>query len=138
MNIGGTLSADMPYGFPKSDGRSTLRIADPRTLAGRVQLLREAREWTQAQLAKESGLSQATVANIERGKTTGGLALTIAKIASALNVDPEWLRTGKGQPINLQSDTETDLLTVFRQLSPSNRAVAIGMLKVMAASQHKK
>lgn len=89
----------------------------------RVRLLRDGRGWTQAELAKRAGLSQPTVANFERGRTTGGLAVTLAKLARALNVNQDWLRTGKGDPSRLyetQAD-EQEALALFRQLSPQNR-----------------
>ena len=71
-------------------------MPDPKTVGGRVQILRESRDWSQAKLANEAGISQPTLANFERGQTLGGLALTISKLAAALGVDPEWLRTGQG------------------------------------------
>lgn len=89
----------------------------------RVQLLRSSRGWSQATLAEKAGLSQATVANFERGRTTGGLAVTVAKLARTLNVNPEWLRTGKGDPSRLADSAadEQAVLTLFRQMSPQNR-----------------
>lgn len=52
------------------------------------------RGWSQAALARASGLSQGAIASYEnrsRKSTTGIIAL-----AQALDVDPVWLHTGKG------------------------------------------
>lgn len=49
---------------------------------------------TQAELAKQVGVSQATIANIENGRNKASTeVLSLAKI---LGVSPDWLATGKG------------------------------------------
>jgi transcriptional regulator with XRE-family HTH domain len=103
----------------KTDGRASRREPDTSTIGGRVQMLREARQWSQGTLAKSAGIAQATLANFERGRTRGGLALTLSKIARALGVDPEWLRTGKGDPTpKLKADTpEQEAVVIYRALS---------------------
>lgn len=112
------------------DGRATRRVADPATIAGRVQLLRVSHKWSQAKLAKVAGLAQASVANIERGQTKGGLAVTLAKIAKALNVNVDWLRTGKGESSRRlgSNGDEAEMAAIYDQLSTDNRAtwLAIG------------
>jgi len=65
---------------------------------------------SQAALAKLSGVSQATIADIERGRNAG--SGKIVDIARALKCSPDWLANGKGQmrpskqtaEINDQSD----------------------------------
>lgn len=103
----------------------------------RVQLLRRGRGWSQVALAKRAGVSQATVANFERGRTRGGLALTLAKLAKALNVNPEWLRTGKGDanpPLDATSE-DRELVAIYRQLSPQNRKALLSVGRSLIASQ---
>jgi transcriptional regulator with XRE-family HTH domain len=56
------------------------------TLPDRIQYIRqERRRITQAQLAKESGVSQSTIAQIEKGKKDPSIS-TLKKIAEALDV----------------------------------------------------
>jgi transcriptional regulator with XRE-family HTH domain len=56
------------------------------TLPERVQYIRqELRHITQAELAKESGVSQSTIAQIEKGKKDPSIS-TLKKIAAALDV----------------------------------------------------
>ena len=97
--------------------------AGPLTVGERVRSLRTGRGWSQGKLGREAGLSQPTVANFERGRTTGGLALTISKLAKALNVDPDWLRTGKGDPTRrLAAETDEDeAVAIYRALTPGAR-----------------
>lgn len=62
------------------------------TFASRLTLRREQIGLTQAQLAAKSGLSQATVGNLETGRNKG--TKRILELAQALHVTPEWLLHG--------------------------------------------
>jgi SOS-response transcriptional repressor LexA len=64
------------------------------TFGDRVHERREAREMSQEQLAKASGVSQSTIAQIESGRNKG--TKHILKLATALGVSPEWLESGRG------------------------------------------
>jgi transcriptional regulator with XRE-family HTH domain len=55
-----------------------------------LALARKAEDLTQGELAEESGLSRATVANIESGGADPKIS-TIAELARALNMSPAWL-----------------------------------------------
>lgn len=126
--------------YDKPDGRASAREPDLSTVGGRVQKLREARKWSQAALAKSAGISQPTLANFERGKTRGGLALTIAKLAKALGVDPEWLRTGKGNPtrhLDARTD-EQEALVIYRTLSEEAREGWMAAGRAMVTRKPKK
>jgi transcriptional regulator with XRE-family HTH domain len=127
-------------GAGKIDGRSSRRDPDIATVGGRVQMLREARQWSQGTLAKSAGIAQATLANFERGRTRGGLALTLSKIARALGVDPEWLRTGKGGPTrHLDADSaEHEAVVIYRTLSDDAREGWMAAGRAMIATQIKK
>lgn len=133
-----TTIADM--GTAKPDGRLSRRAPDISTIGGRVQMLREARGWSQGTLAKSAGIAQATLANFERGRTQGGLALTLSKIARALGVDPEWLRTGKGNPSRLDAPiAEQEAVVIYRALSEDARDgwMAAGRAMVAATKPKK-
>ncbi|MGO2656048.1 MAG: helix-turn-helix transcriptional regulator, partial [Pseudoclavibacter sp.] len=69
------------------------RCIPPSTLRGR---LRDSREWRgleQVDVAKELGVSRATVSNYERGVTNPS-KLVVNAWAVVCNVDVEWLNTG--------------------------------------------
>ena len=123
----------------QKDGRRSVRVPDPKTVGGRVQILRESRDWSQARLAKEAGIAQPTLANFERGQTLGGLALTIGKLAAALGVDAEWLRTGAGDPArHLDSSTAAEeALAIYRALSESDRVGWMAAGRAMISSRKK-
>ncbi|BAK75800.1 putative phage repressor [Pseudogulbenkiania sp. NH8B] len=64
------------------------------TLAQRLAAARAERQLTQAQLARKSGVAQATIAHIESGRNKGSKHLL--DLARALGVSAHWLDTGKG------------------------------------------
>ena len=57
-----------------------------------IRLLRVEKGWTQAELAKKSGVSIVTVCLIETGKTKPSVD-TILKISRAFSIDPSILST---------------------------------------------
>jgi SOS-response transcriptional repressor LexA len=69
------------------------------TLAHRLKSARKARDWTQEDLAKRSGVLQSDISKIERGQTLRPLGLLA--LASALQCDPYWLETGNEHKIPL-------------------------------------
>lgn len=57
----------------------------------RVRELREARGWSQSELAGRAGVSRLTVINIESGKSKGVDFSTLEGLAKALGVDAGYL-----------------------------------------------
>lgn len=63
----------------------------------RVRELREARGWSQAELARRADVRPATLSNIETGQTKGIDFETLEKLAAALRCDPGYLIVKKGK-----------------------------------------
>lgn len=61
------------------------------TITLRVRELREARGWSQAELARRAGIRPSTLSAIENGQTKGVDFDTLEKLARALEVDPGFL-----------------------------------------------
>jgi transcriptional regulator with XRE-family HTH domain len=72
----------VPVGDPSRGGGSLMA----NHLGDNVRRLREARRWSQCQLARKSGVSQAMICFIERGDR-GGSAKSIGKLADALGAE---------------------------------------------------
>lgn len=95
-----------------------------RNVGKRIKELRLERRMTQPQLAKELGVQQSSVSELETGISKSPSALTLLKIAKIFDVNPEYLLTGKG---NMQksgetlSDDELELVMRFRDLSSEGR-----------------
>jgi len=81
------------------------------SLAARLAFRREQCGLTQAQLAAKSGLSQATIGNLETGRNKG--TKRILELALALHITPEWLIHGgslnaaKGDALRRDLDVPT-------------------------------
>ena len=63
----------------------------------RLSDIRRARKWSQAELARQSGVSQATISRIEAGKTAGVDLRTLEKLSDALDVEPADLLLRQGR-----------------------------------------
>lgn len=59
----------------------------------RVKAEREALSWSQADLSKESGVTQPRISEIEGGKKAMYL-VTAIKISNALNIPLDWMAKG--------------------------------------------
>ncbi len=70
------------------------RLPHMSALGNRIRLEREARNWSQQDLADKSGTSQSTIAGLESGRAAA--TTKIIHIARALRVNPQWLETGTG------------------------------------------
>lgn len=79
-----------------------------KTFGQRVRTARLQRGWTQNELAKASGLTQSAIGNYEKGWRTDPTSAALLKLASALNVTPEWLQQGSQQGRNTPSLQTTD------------------------------
>ncbi len=66
--------------------KSTSKIKHPEySLSERLKFIRETRKMTQAELAKQSGLTQATIANLESGRKDPSIQ-TLENLARALDI----------------------------------------------------
>lgn len=71
-------------------------------LGSRVKQIREAKQLSQAQLADKVGLSQTAIHLMEQRDSTSSKFLV--ELAQALNVSPEWLKTGSDKFLNTQEN----------------------------------
>ena len=102
----------------------------PSELSNRVRSTREARGLSQAALARLARIAQPSLSQIESGQTASLRGTTLLKLAQALQVDPEWIQSGKGAGATDRPafHDEEQALRIFRKLGPFDRArwLAIG------------
>ena len=60
-------------------------------LSIRIQELREVKGWSQAELARRSGVSQSTISRLEAGTTPSIDLHNLENLAEALRCDPGYL-----------------------------------------------
>lgn len=71
-------------------------------MGDRIKAERDKHSWSQATLAQRAGVSQTTITDLERGISAATTKLI--PIARALNVNPNWLETGRGTRDPVQSE----------------------------------
>jgi len=94
----------------------------------RVKAARKYAGLTQGELAERVGIKQATVSELETGKS--GSSSFTASIAHACGVDPLWLETGSGEMLPKQRDSSSQ----ERGAAPDNGPIALQSLRVQEAS----
>lgn len=111
-----------------------------RTLADRLKWARAKRKLSQTHLAKAAGVSQGTIGNLESGERKS--ARKLASIAAALQVNPLWLETGKGDwelakgaVFNALDTEERELLKHWRQLLGRDRRAKLKEIATLAAER---
>ncbi len=82
-------------------------------IAERIELAREKKSMTKAELARQVEVSRASVSMWEDGKNIS--VANIHKIAQALEVTPEWLQYGVKEPM-IKADELAECLMVTRQI----------------------
>lgn len=63
----------------------------------RIKQLREVRGWSQAELARRTGVSQGMISRLENRRVDSIHMPTLEKLARALDVDPGYLIVKKGK-----------------------------------------
>lgn len=76
----------------------SVSLTPVKTLKQRVRWALEKAGITQAELARRVGIERASVSGWFTGDTKSIDGVNLVKAASALQVDPEWLSSGEGQP----------------------------------------
>ncbi|TNL03458.1 LexA family transcriptional repressor [Kosakonia cowanii] len=83
------------------------------TLAERLNAARISAGLTQEALAKKAGVTRVAISKAEQGLTKNFNGDTLFKIASALNCNPQWLQSGRGDEKawekNIKSTTQPEI-----------------------------
>lgn len=106
-----------------------------KSLAERVRFTRTRLGMTQVELAKRAGISQPTLSSIERGGTARLQDSTILGLASALEVNPQWLHSGVGtaeigtaSPTNA---TAAELAQIVESLPPREQLALLTIARAL-------
>lgn len=101
------------------------------TIGQRIRCAREIKGWKQAELALEADLTQAAVSNLETDGTRKPSGPSLLRLASAIDVNPDWILQGVGNMSTTSAITkdEVDLLRSYRGLRRDARAEALDVIK---------
>jgi len=104
----------------------------------RVLALRQARRISQAALAAEVGVSQPTIANIERGRTSEIKGYVLEALAHALNTTTKYILSGDAQGEIEDAATQAELVGIWHNLPQAHRdtllQTARGLLRAAQVS----
>jgi transcriptional regulator with XRE-family HTH domain len=89
-------------------------------LKDRLRKLRLAKGLSQERLAKLSGVTQATLSDIETGRQAGMHADTLAALAHALDEDANYIRTGRRGGAS-EGGIPDELIELYERLTPAHR-----------------
>jgi len=88
---------------------------EARVFGARIRSLREARGWTQGQLAYKAETTPAQISRIENDERPGVQAVTVSRIAQALGTTVEYLMGQTGDPGRPDPRPETDAAEAILQ-----------------------
>lgn len=88
----------------------------------RIKLLRSELNLTQTQFANKIGLARNTIACYETGSRTPNDAI-IKSICREFNINPFWLKEGKGEIFNTKKESSLDLLSKDYDLDEVDKIV---------------
>lgn len=96
------------------------------TFGQRIKRLREAAGLKQHELAARCGMGQSAIGNIENGKRGG--SRNLAKLATALGVNPYYLETGEG-PERTWSKNAMEIAALIDAMPEDRQELAMRMLR---------
>lgn len=104
----------------------------------RLKGLRDEKGLTQAEVAKEVGVSRVAYLSWENGSKSGKLPSgdRLNKVAAFFGVRPEWLYDGtpprlQSQPPPSLTPDQKEILEILEPLKPEDRAMILAMAKRM-------
>jgi transcriptional regulator with XRE-family HTH domain len=101
----------------------------------RLRHARKLRGLTQVELAKGSGVKQASISDLERGESKSFRGTTLVSLAQTLRVSPEWLSHGRGQMDRTEDPLSAEAISVARDwevLAPEVREKLADMIHELA------
>lgn len=105
------------------------------TIGQRVDWLLYRRKLTQTDAAKLIGVSQATIANIIGNAARKPSAVTLMKMARALDCAPSFILEGTGTALSYTQsarDNTEELLKLFKELNPSDQTILMIFARTLA------
>lgn len=108
-----------------------------RDIGIRLRHARKLRGLTQVELARSSGVKQASISDLERGESKSFRGTTLVALAQTLQVNPDWLSQGKGLMHRTDDPLPPEAIKLARswlRLTPEVRNKIAEMVHAMAAT----
>lgn len=108
------------------------------TIGQRVELLLSRRRLNQTEAAKLIGVSQSTIANIVGRSARKPSAMTLIKMARALDCAPSFILDGTGAALDYKRSTRDDtaeLVKLFKELNSDDQHMLMVFARTLARKQ---
>lgn len=105
-----------------------------RDVGVRLRHARKLRGFTQQELAKNSGVKQATISELETGESKSPVGTNLVSLAQSLRVSAEWLASGRGSMDGTEPALPPEAVKFAREwlkLTPEVRVRVADMVKEM-------
>ena len=110
----------------------TFGICTMKTLADRIVFLRNHRGLKPVELARKSGIKQPSLWAIENGKTLKLKSDTLFRMAAALEANPDWIRTGRGDPFEMSDPgPDAEAMSLYATLPQNKKAAILAMMRAI-------
>lgn len=106
------------------------------TIGTRVQTLRKAKGLSGAELARQVGISQPSLVQIEQGRTKSLKATTLHKFCEVLHTTPDFLlKDSIDEEANEQAMLESELIYTVRKLSDVARGELVNYARYLLSQE---
>ena len=123
----------VPPPFDAATSFDLVSAASPAEIGERIRVARNARGWTQDQLAAAVGVSRSAVAQWETGRA-GQITGNLTRIATVLETHVEQLMFGADQnaPPNTGRGDELAIIRLYRACTPEDRQILLRTARRLA------
>lgn len=109
------------------------------TTGRRLKRLREARDFSQGQLATYSGVARSYISEIESGQAANVSGARLSKLAEVLETSVDYLlgqtddpRATDRPPVGQLTHQEEEMLKLFQSMDDARRQIALATLRAQA------
>jgi transcriptional regulator with XRE-family HTH domain len=110
-------------------------ITQRMSVGDRIRYVMELREIKQTQLAARIGLTQSAISNMVTASTHKPAAPSLLAIARELQVNPQWILDGEGDPFSwapVTDPAQAELLNIYRAMDSEARDALTAVARAMA------
>lgn len=105
------------------------------SIGDRIRYVMEVREVKQTELAERLGIGQSAISNLVTDASRKPSAPTLLALAAELQINPNWILTGEGDPYGwapVTHENQVELLNLFKGMTAEGKAALLAAARAMA------